>query len=74
MKYELEQSYYRLNYKIGVYLLHRDDYDYENSKKNTLRAPNSTRTILSAMNRNDMKQFYYNLGVSNWTNNRMNKV
>jgi len=67
---ELDTSSRQLNGNIAIYLLHRDDADFENFKK-TARQATPAGTILAALARPELRNSYGMLGVSNWETARV---
>lgn len=69
---EVRVSHRQLNNKISVYLMHRDDADFNNYQKVT-RPPTPVKTILEGLSTPDVRSKFLMLGISNWDTDRVNE-
>ncbi len=72
IKEEIIGSYQRLNHKIAIYLMHRDDVDFMDYKK-VDRPATSVTTILEALSDPELRGLFTMVGVSNWRPERVNE-
>lgn len=70
IKEEVFGSYERLNLKIALYLMHRDDVDFLNYKK-VDRPYTPASLILEALSDPELRKLYTFVGVSNWQPERV---
>ena len=70
IKEEIEGSYKRLNNDITVYLMHRDDVDFQDYAK-IRRSKTHVKTILEALSSHEIRSKYKMLGLSNWETPRI---
>ncbi|MCX5791973.1 MAG: aldo/keto reductase [Elusimicrobia bacterium] len=69
---EINTSDRQLNHNITIYLLHRDDADFQDYAR-VERPQTPVRTILEAMASPEIRSKYRMLGVSNWDTPRVNE-
>lgn len=73
VKEEIEGSSQRLNGRITIYLMHRDDLDFSNYKKIN-RPFTPARNILEALSHPGIKEKFMMLGLSNWLPERIEEA
>jgi aryl-alcohol dehydrogenase-like predicted oxidoreductase len=73
VKEEIEGSSQRLNGRISIYLMHRDDLDFSNYNKIN-RKFTPARNILEALSHPDIKEKFMMLGLSNWLPERIEEA
>ncbi len=73
VKEEIEGSSQRLNGRISIYLMHRDDLDFSNYNKIN-RQFTPARNILEALSHPDIKEKFMMLGLSNWLPERIEEA
>ena len=69
---EIGTSYRQLKNNITIYLMHRDDADFQNYSR-VARPQTPVRTILEALASPEIRSKYRMLGVSNWETPRVNE-
>lgn len=70
VKEELEGSRSRYDRPIAIYLMHRDDVDFDNYQR-VVRPQTPAATILSALSDPTLTQHYGMIGLSNWPTARV---
>ena len=68
---ELKHSLSNLNHQIDVYLMHRDDVDYEEFKLRKDEPTTRVEDILEALSDQRFRNSYTWIGVSNWKDERV---
>ncbi len=70
---EVSASHRRLPRGIAIYLMHRDDADF-NRYQRVKRAQTPVTTILDALSDPQLRSYYGMIGVSNWHTERVNQA